>query len=427
MNLTRVFRLLIVAIIIFPFSCKNNVAPTISFSLNILTYDDTSKNFNLSSGHLDVTSGSVSLFSGDLQNTSNTVRVNGSYSTYHVAVSKSGYPTYEQDYSASDLAAFTANAPLSVKLFSPISFSLQALTYDDSSQGFLLTSAHLDVTSGSNSILSTDLQNITNTVLVDGSYSTYHIAISKSGYTTYEQDYSASDLTAFTANARLSVKLFPSSLTSGLIIWYPFSGNAQDASGNAQHGAISGATLTTDKNGIANSAYFFNGTTYVSVPSSLLTLNVYTYSIWADATALPSFGTPALLFAVADVVTTRNQSVSLSNNYGSADFVGWGGGSWNNAPTASATGVTTNVLPAINQWYHIVIIRSTDSVTLYVNNLLITSLAVPNSYPPFYGTTNIATIGINPSFVNGFTGKIDNFRIYNRVLSADEIGNLYNE
>jgi hypothetical protein len=37
-----------------------------------------------------------------------------------------------------------------------------------------------------------------------------------------------------------------------LVVYYPFNGNANDASGNGNNGAVSGATLTSDKDGNTN-------------------------------------------------------------------------------------------------------------------------------------------------------------------------------
>src|SRR5215210_5153937 len=49
-------------------------------------------------------------------------------------------------------------------------------------------------------------------------------------------------------------------LTRGLRAYYPFSGNANDVSGNALHATpMNGVQLTTDKFGNANSAYHFDG------------------------------------------------------------------------------------------------------------------------------------------------------------------------
>ena len=48
-------------------------------------------------------------------------------------------------------------------------------------------------------------------------------------------------------------------LNDGLVAYYPFNGNANDESGNRNDGIVHGATLTTDRNGNAASAYVFDG------------------------------------------------------------------------------------------------------------------------------------------------------------------------
>ena len=47
--------------------------------------------------------------------------------------------------------------------------------------------------------------------------------------------------------------------TTGLVGYWPFCGNANDESGNANNGTVNGATLTTDRFGNTNSAYNFDG------------------------------------------------------------------------------------------------------------------------------------------------------------------------
>jgi hypothetical protein len=47
--------------------------------------------------------------------------------------------------------------------------------------------------------------------------------------------------------------------TNGLVGWWPFNGNANDESGNGNNGTVNGATLTTDRFGVANKAYSFDG------------------------------------------------------------------------------------------------------------------------------------------------------------------------
>ena len=50
-----------------------------------------------------------------------------------------------------------------------------------------------------------------------------------------------------------------STLDQGLVAWYPFDGNASDMSGNENHGTVYGASLSVDRFGRNNHAYFFNG------------------------------------------------------------------------------------------------------------------------------------------------------------------------
>lgn len=51
--------------------------------------------------------------------------------------------------------------------------------------------------------------------------------------------------------------------TDGLVAWYPFNGNANDESGNGKNGTIIGASLTVDRFGNANNAYYFNGSSKI--------------------------------------------------------------------------------------------------------------------------------------------------------------------
>lgn len=48
-------------------------------------------------------------------------------------------------------------------------------------------------------------------------------------------------------------------LTQGLKMYFPFTGNATDASGNGNVATINGPTLTTDRFGTPNAAYHFDG------------------------------------------------------------------------------------------------------------------------------------------------------------------------
>ncbi len=58
-------------------------------------------------------------------------------------------------------------------------------------------------------------------------------------------------------------------INDGLVAYYPFNGNANDASGNGYDGVVNGATLAPDSGGKPNSAYYFDGSSSIAVGNSL--------------------------------------------------------------------------------------------------------------------------------------------------------------
>src|SRR5689334_3954187 len=70
-------------------------------------------------------------------------------------------------------------------------------------------------------------------------------------------------------------------LNKGLVAYYPFNGNANDASGNGNNPIFNNATLTKDYYGNLNSAYHFNGVdNYMEIPNNA-SLNPTNISICA--------------------------------------------------------------------------------------------------------------------------------------------------
>ncbi len=73
--------------------------------------------------------------------------------------------------------------------------------------------------------------------------------------------------------------------TDGLVAWYPFNGNANDESGNGNNGSVSGASITSDRNG-NQSAFHFNGNgNQVNIPysSSLSPTEEVSVAAWCRA------------------------------------------------------------------------------------------------------------------------------------------------
>ena len=72
-----------------------------------------------------------------------------------------------------------------------------------------------------------------------------------------------------------------SNLNNGLLVYYPFNGNANDNSGNTNNGTVSGSVLTTDRFNNANSAYYFDGINDNILASAISSINTsVSVSIW---------------------------------------------------------------------------------------------------------------------------------------------------
>jgi hypothetical protein len=106
--------------------------------------------------------------------------------------------------------------------------------------------------------------------------------------TTYYVDYTQGGTTSTprtavvaTVNAAPILSTAPTSPTGSLYLSYPFTGNANDVSGNNNNGTLQNAPLlTTDRYGNPNSAYSFNGTSqYVSTTTNIATPGPQNFSI----------------------------------------------------------------------------------------------------------------------------------------------------
>jgi len=208
--------------------------------------------------------------------------------------------------------------------------------------------------------------------------------------------------------------------TNGLVGLWPFNGNTNDISGNNNNGINNGATLTTDRFGISNNAYSFNGTSnYINVPNSTsLQFNgELTISAWVNASSLPS--PVSYWFSKGADGWTPYSWVSSVAHPGDLATVSIFN---DNNQTTSATSLTPVEL---NKWIHLVFTFDGSYAKCYFNGKLESSVA--SSYTTF---SNIYDLKFGKRFTSGlpyfWNGKLDDFGIWNRALTDTEITNLYN-
>ncbi|QOG02972.1 LamG-like jellyroll fold domain-containing protein [Flavobacterium sp. MDT1-60] len=200
--------------------------------------------------------------------------------------------------------------------------------------------------------------------------------------------------------------------TNGLIVYYPFNGNANDQSGNGVNGNPQNLTLTTDRFGNSNAAYSFNGLNSgmsIYLANNPQATNTRTMTGWFKASdpvsssafdfCLASYGADADSFKITFYrkgyldVNFDSQTFSSQKNY------------FNNEWT----------------FFAMTFDDDTNVFSLYINNVLELTGTVNLFTKGFGGICNIGKNNAN----NYFEGSIDDIAIWNRVLTPQEISALY--
>jgi hypothetical protein len=196
--------------------------------------------------------------------------------------------------------------------------------------------------------------------------------------------------------------------TDGLIGYWPFNGNANDESGNGNHGSVNGAVLTTDRFGNDNAAYSFNGSSSITLANyANLVSQEFTFNGW---------------------INPNSDNVTLFGNYW--NWKGWTivkeyshiqlrmyGGTGQGYSLTSTTEIINN------EWISFSVVKTADSVKIFINGSL-DKEGNCSDFNLILGTHNFyfaQGIGGPASFV----GIIDDALYYNRALSEDEISSIY--
>ncbi len=218
-------------------------------------------------------------------------------------------------------------------------------------------------------------------------------------------------------------------LNNGLVAYYPFNGNANDASGNGNNPIFNNATLTSDYYGKPNGAYHFNGVdNYMEIANSASLNSNSTISIcaWIKPTGFyygSCHGNSVVMKGNADF-----QSGNYMIRYDDALYTGknCNGGlpdTLHETYYAIGTGlspVQDTPYAQKNVWRSVVYTYDGSHARLYIDcNLILDSeqpgLNFSNNTDLFLGRLNDSQY---PYWLNG---DLDEVRIYNRALNADEV------
>lgn len=210
----------------------------------------------------------------------------------------------------------------------------------------------------------------------------------------------------------------PSALNGSLVGYWPFNGNANDESNGGKNGTISGAVMTTDRFGVANKAYDFNGTNaFISVPGAFPITNDFTISFWTQSQNTLAEGT--VLGDGSNDIGGNDFNLSLNANNVNVRADKSGTNLWENFNISNEK-ITGN-------WSHVIWKMTPTSSSIYVNGKLIGTTNVRGSNLGFHDARSYFGVrGVWTGYLDKyFKGKLDDIAMFNRGLSDVEIQQLY--
>ena len=214
--------------------------------------------------------------------------------------------------------------------------------------------------------------------------------------------------------------------TNGLVGWWPFNGNANDESGNGNHGTVNGATLTADRNGKANSAFsFYDIDDFIEIQTQNGRFNnqQYTLVYWFRTNQEQSDINGGSNTNPAIISRLDAGGPSAVNPDWIDNFVIYEIGGSNHFNTPVNGGATGGNTTLGNIWNNITFSVDNDSTFTYLNGNKIYSnknsgIITFKNFPIRLGRSKF-------TYWKDFSGELDDIAIYNRALTQEEITALY--
>lgn len=207
----------------------------------------------------------------------------------------------------------------------------------------------------------------------------------------------------------------PSGLTSGLDVYLPFNGNADDLSGNTNDGIVlEGTTLTSDRFGVPNSAYSFSGINSGIVVNCRVRQRV-TFAAWFRTSTPPVAGP---MFHILDTYGAGGPAILPSGKLEFTLEVGVA----NYSPRQTTMSVTDGL------WHFMAITYDGDTLAYYLDNQQVAVIGVSGSID--YDGSGYQDFWVGRHWLwegESLIGDIDDVRIYRRALSKEEISLLFNQ
>lgn len=209
---------------------------------------------------------------------------------------------------------------------------------------------------------------------------------------------------------------------AGVVGIYTFEGNANDVSGNGNHGVLPANGVIQSVDGYEGNAYAFDGAngSFITLPINInpSAMPQMTMGAWVKATSLDDR---------AIVMTHDNGGFDRGfgyNDAGPGDTTDW------SAFNGSSVSDTDNLV-IVDQWVFLAVVYDgvQGSMTFYNGAALLTFAEIDQAtFPanPSQGNSELY-VGASPAFNEYFTGLIDNVFIYDIALAPEDIETIFNE
>ena len=222
---------------------------------------------------------------------------------------------------------------------------------------------------------------------------------------------------------------------NGFDACYSFTGDATDESAGTNNGVINGATLTAGKDGVSNTAYSFDGiSNTINFSSPFLggtQASEFSYHVRLnvnDISNSPNIWGKTLSWGEVNFSITNDGAILFK---------------WANNVTGNkySSIQSDNDIISENTWYDIVVVYQNSGAVIYVNGQSVTtnlewvaqggnvlSTSQIDASCNFAQDDNSSMIGVRISGGspgNYFNGIIDQFCIWDSILTQQEITDLY--
>ena len=207
--------------------------------------------------------------------------------------------------------------------------------------------------------------------------------------------------------------------TNGLIGWWPFNGNANDESGNGNHGIVKGGSvLNKDRSGNDVSSYIINGINCpspngIELQSQISNANDFSISLWFRIDnkskkyqcILNSY--PHEYFGISFNYLSESSLTMFSGN-----------GSWWSSLTDTIN------LSTPDKWNSLIIVKSDLKINYFINGVQKKSINIGSDF----NTGSISSLIVGAISINGgencyetLYGAVDDVAIWDRAISQVEI------